>query len=248
MMRSLSAEKILFAAVVLLLSAGSLCAQHNDALPRYEVRHTRTPITVDGNLTLEEWAQASPAFDLIFPWEKQTGAMQKTHVRLLWDEKYLYVAYQNEDTDLTAQVQQHDEFVYRDDTVEIFLNAKPSQTRAYYCLEMNALGVVMDYVCVDGKYYMRQFDFHGVKIGIKLHGTMNVRGDQDRGWDVELAIPWDNFREMAAPPKAGDVYTANFNRWDGVDPDRRLSMWSDSGLDWPHPHVPARFGTLLLTK
>ena len=41
------------------------------------------------------------------------------------------------------------------------------------------------------------------------------------------------------------MYTANLNRWDGVEPDRRLSVWADSELDWPHPHAPARFGDLV---
>jgi hypothetical protein len=247
MTRSLFASGNLFITATLFFGS-SVYAQHSNVLPSYQVRHTHASITIDGKLEPREWGQASPAFDQIFPWSQQTGAKQKTRVKLLWDEKYLYVAYQNEDTDLTAQVRKRDEFVYRDDTVEIFLNVKPSQSRAYYCLEMNALSTIMDYICIDGNYYMRQFDFHGVKVGIAINGTVNLRGDQDHGWNAELAIPWDNFDEMASPPKIGDVYTANFNRWDGVDPNRRLSVWSDSGLDWPHPHVPARFGTLVLTN
>ncbi len=33
----------------------------------------------------------------------------------------LYVAFECEDTDITARVKGRDEFVYRDDTVELFL-------------------------------------------------------------------------------------------------------------------------------
>jgi hypothetical protein len=216
--------------------------------PQYMVHHAKAPIKIDGKIDASEWAPASQPFDLIFPWNAQTGAKQKTHVRLLWDEKYLYVAYQAEDNDITAHVRQNDEFVYRDDAVEIFLNVKPSQKRTYYCLEMNVLGTIMDYICIDGRYYMRQFDFHGVKVGIQIHGTINLRGDRDKGWDVELAIPWSNFAEMSAPPRVGTVFTANFNRWDGVEPNRRLSVWADSGLNWPHPHAPERFGQLVFAR
>ncbi len=214
------------------------------AVPQYSVHHAKSPIKIDGKIDDSEWAPSQP-FDLIFPWTAQTGEKQRTQVRALWDERYLYVSYRIEDRDITAQVRQHDEFVYRDDTVEIFINVKPDQQRAYYCLEMNALGTIMDYVCIDGRYYMRQFDFKGVKVGIQIHGTLNLRGDQDRGWDVELAIPWSNFAEMSGPPKVGTTFTANFNRWDGTEPNRRLSVWADSGLDWPHPHVPERFGRLI---
>jgi len=216
--------------------------------PRYVVHRADAPIAIDGKIEAREWSPASPAIEFIFPWESQTGSKQRTRARLLWDDRYLYVAYQCDDTDIVALTQGRDEFVYRDDTVEIFLNVKPSQTVAYYCLEINALGTIMDYVCVDGKYYMRGFDLEGLKIGIQIDGTLNMRGDKDRGWSVELAIPWRNFADMAPPPRPGTVFTAELNRWDGVEPNRRLSVWVDPKLDWPHPHAPKQFGELVFAK
>ena len=88
----------------------------------------------------------------------------------------------------------------------------------------------------------------GLETGIQIDGTLNQRDDEDRRWSLELAIPWANFADMARPPRAGTVYTANLNRWDGTEPDRRLSSWVDSGLDWPHPHAPANFGELEFTQ
>ena len=38
------------------------------------------------------------------------------------------------------------------------------------------------------------------------------------------------------------------NRWDGTEPNRRLSQWSDSGLIKPDPHYPDRFGQLLFVE
>lgn len=216
--------------------------------PRYEVHRAKAPIVIDGKIDPKEWSAASPPIEFIFPWDSQTGAKQKTHAWLLWDDQYLYVAYECEDDDITALVQGHDEFVYRDDTVEIFLNVKPSQTMAYYCIEINARGTIMDYVCIDAKYYMRRFDMEGLRVAVQVNGTMNMRGDHDRGWNLEMAIPWTNFADMAAPPKIGTVYTANLNRWDGTEPNRRLSVWADSKINWPHPHAPANFGDLVFAK
>lgn len=218
------------------------------AKPRYEVHRRAGPMEIDGKIDPKEWSAASLAMEFIFPWDTQTGAKQKTHARLLWDDEYLYVAYECEDTDITAQVQGRDEFVYRDDTVEIFLNVKPSQTLAYYCMEINVRGTVMDYVCIDAQYYMRRFDMEGVKLGVQVNGTMNLRGDTDKGWNLELAIPWKNFADMAKPPQIGTVFTGELNRWDGVEPNRRLSVWVDSKLNWPHPHAPANFGELVFVK
>ena len=69
-----------------------------------------------------------------------------------------------------------------------------------------------------------------------------------QGWSLEVAIPWVNFEELAKRPAPGDVWTANLNRWDGVEPNRRLSMWSDPVQSRPHPHVPARFGQLVFVQ
>ena len=74
---------------------------------------------------------------------------------------------------------------------------------------------------------------------------MNDRTDTDKGWSLEAAIPWANFEELSRrPPVAGTVWKANFNRWDGVRPNRRMSIWSDPQNAESWPHVPSRFGEL----
>src|ERR1035438_328250 len=81
-----------------------------------------------------------------------------------------------------------------------------------------------------------------------IDGTLNARGDRDKGWSLEVAIPWANFEELSHRPEAGAVWTAAFNRWDGVEPDRRLSMWVDPLDSSPNPHHPERFGDLVFVK
>lgn len=235
------------AAFLLLGSQGAFC-QAQSQRPRYEVRRAVAPLTIDGRVTAEEWSQASPAVEFIFPWDQQTGAKQKTRARLLWDDTNLYVAYEVQDTDIVAQFTERDAWVYRDDTVELFLNVRPSQIAGYYAMEVNVRGAMMDYFCVDAQYYIKRFQMEGVKLGARIDGTLNEREDRDRGWSVEMAIPWENFSDMARPPQAGTVYTAELNRWDGVEPNRRLSVWVDSKLDWPHPHAPAQFGDLVFVN
>jgi Carbohydrate family 9 binding domain-like len=94
----------------------------------------------------------------------------------------LYVGYDCEDTDIVALFTERDDPSYRDDAVEIFINAKPEQTGAYFGLEMNAHGV------------------QGVRLASFVDGTLNMRGDKDKGWSLEVAIPWVNFEEIAKPP------------------------------------------------
>jgi hypothetical protein len=107
------------------------------AVPRYEVKRVSAPLTVDGKLDEPAWA-AAPVATLQFLWESQTGAKQMTRARLLWDAQALYVGFDADDADITAQFQQRDDPTYRDDAVEIFINPNPRQEVVYYGFEMNA--------------------------------------------------------------------------------------------------------------
>src|ERR1017187_6453138 len=135
--------------VCLLLLNFALAAQNppTPARPRYEVRRAPSHIQVDGKLDEQAWKAADPIV-LIFPWESQTGAKQKTTVRVLWDDQNLYIGYTCEDADITDQFTERDDPTYRDDAVEAFINPRPSQTDVYLGLEMNARAVLYDYLSV----------------------------------------------------------------------------------------------------
>jgi hypothetical protein len=211
--------------------------------PTYSVR-TAESIVVDGKLSEKGWANAQ-AITLMFPWEAQTGAKQRTTVRLLRDRTYLYVSYDCEDTDLTATYEKRDDPVYKDDCVEIFL--RPDETTEHYIgLEMNARGVLFDYYFNYPEKNDYSLNLDGVLLKTTLRGTLNQTGDPDQGWSLELAIPWTSLSRLAKrfPPDAGDHWRAQINRWDGTEPHRRLSMWTRSGKKQPNPHNPERFGVL----
>ncbi len=233
----------------LFLLAALLAAQTETApgRPRYEVRRAASRVVVDGKLHDAAW-QAAQTIVFVFPWEFQTGAKQKTSARLLWDDRNLYVGYECEDADITAQFTERDDPTYRDDAVEIFLNPRPSQTDVYLGLEMNARGVLYDYVSVfSARYLFKRFQMQGVQLATYIDGTLNARGDHDKGWSLELAIPWENFEGLSGRPQPGAAWSATLNRWDGVEPARRLSMWLDPQDRRPNPHRPDRFGELVFT-
>lgn len=213
-------------------------------LSEYEVRRAERLLRIDGQLQEPDWQKAAP-FELKFPWAEQKGAPQRTRVRVLWDDVFLYASFECDDADVTAQFIQRDDPTYRDDCVEIYLNPRPDQEQAYYGLEMNAAGVLYDYLATFPKsMFFRSFQLNGVLLATTIRGTLNQRQDQDTGWTLEVAIPWDNFTDQAPRPKEGTVWRANFARWDGVEPARRLSIWSESGQARPYPHNPQRLGTL----
>jgi hypothetical protein len=232
------------------LAALSLIAQTRELppIPRYEVHRTRQPIVVDGKLDDAAWKSAG-IIEFRFPWDQQTGAKQKTTARLLWNDEFLFVGYDCQDADITAHYTERDDPTYKDDAVELFLNPDPSQ-EWYYGMEMNARAILYDYFYAFPRMLLKRVNFSGVQLATHVRGTLNVSGDKDEGWSLEVAIPWKNFEELAKllPPPPGSMWTANLNRWDGTEPNRRLSLWSDSGLERPDPHNPKRFGELVFSK
>ena len=219
-------------------------------IPTYEV-HRGTP-RIDGQLNDAAWKAAKPVV-FVFPWADQTGKKQKTTARLTWDSDNLYVAYECEDDDITAVFSQHDDPTYKDDAVEIFIapaSPSPGAKNLYLGLEMNARAILYDYLYIFPQRLLKKYDLPGTQLAVSIKGTLNMSGDRDQGWSLEVAIPWRSFADLTdnPVPKPGERWIANMNRWDGTEPNRRLSQWSDSGMVKPNPHMPDRFGQLLFMK
>lgn len=95
-----------------------------------------------------------------------------------------------------------------------------------------------------------QWDLPGLKTAVYLDGTINDSSDRDRGWTVELAIPWEGMKVLAMgdkrslPPKDHDVWRmdfSRFNRYKEAPPadDPGGWAWSPHGV-WDS-HVPECF-------
>lgn len=215
------------------------------ALPSYEVITTKDQLNVDGKLSEKAWAKAK-ALTLMFPWENQTGLKQKTTVKLLRDSQYLYIGYECTDDDITATHLNRDDPTYLDDCVEFFIRPQVNSNQ-YFGLEMNARGVLYDYLYDFPKRHDKTPDLANVQLKTTLRGTLNKSDDHDQGWALEVAIPWQSLQPLAPqPPRPGDEWRVQFNRWDGTEAKgRRLSMWCSSELEKPNPHNPVRFGKLI---
>ncbi len=240
---------VLTASIAMAQPATKMRSADLPPIPTLEVRRAASTITIDGKPSEEAWRKAD-AVTFQFPWNEQKGAKQKTTARLLWDDQYLYISYECEDSDITAQYEKRDDPTYKDDAVEAFINPNPAQTDVYIGLEMNARAVLYDYVYFGSRYLLKRLNLEGVQLATQINGTINARGDKDQGWSLEVAIPFTEFDGInkGLTPKAGDTWTINLNRWDGVEPERRHSLWSDSGHIAPNPHNAKRFGNMVFVK
>jgi len=62
------------------------------------------------------------------------------------------------DADITARFEQREDPTYQDDAVEIFINPDPKQEALYYGFEMNARGVLYDYLNYNSRTLFKRWD------------------------------------------------------------------------------------------
>lgn len=92
------------------------------------------------------------------------------------------------------------------------------------------------------------WDYPGLQSAVHVDGTLNNSADRDKGWTVELALPWKGLAILATgdarsiPPKPGDNWRMDFSRFNtykGSKDDSGGWAWSPHGV-WDS-HVPECF-------
>jgi Carbohydrate-binding family 9 len=218
--------------------------------PAYEVRRAGSPIVIDGYLDEPAWVAAPTIGEFSFPWWKE-GKKERTVVKLLWDDKNLYVAHICEDAHITAHGRPHDDARLPDDDVfEIMLAPNADKPNVYFNIEWNVLGSYVDNFRPNGPKMPRAkvWDAEGVRIAGSYVGTLNDDRDADKYWIGEVAIPFRNFVAVAghASPRVGESWNVNFNRHGGKI-NLQYSQWSPGDSPTPAFHTPHRFGRITFT-
>ncbi|HEV3142760.1 MAG TPA: carbohydrate-binding family 9-like protein [Gemmataceae bacterium] len=185
----------------------------------FECRWTDTPISIDGKADEEAWKHAQVIDHFYLPWlqDKNRPAKTATKAKLLWDREYLYFFADMEDTDLYADVTEHNGQTWDNDCFELFF--KPAEDKpGYYEFQVNAAGTVFDcFFPRRGAGGARRFkndtEFH-VEAKVKLDGTLNNWTDKDKGWAVEGRIPWKDFYRTGGRPAVGEKWKFALCRYD----------------------------------
>lgn len=186
---------------------------------RYVAYRAPQAISVDGRLTETSWNAAEWTSDFVdIEGPSRPTPRFKSRAKMLWDSTYLYVAAEMEEPHVWATLTERDAVIYHDNDFEVFIDPD-GDTHEYYELEINALGTEWDLFLVkpyrDGGPALNSWDIQGLETAVSVDGTINDPSDTDRGWTVEIAIPWKVLAEAAhrdAPPKGDDQWRVNFSR------------------------------------
>jgi hypothetical protein len=166
-------------------------------------KYTSEPITLDGKLDEGAWANA-PVYSLYLPFKAYATApesmqknigdnlREKTAIKLLWDDNYLYVGGVFEDSDVMQEGSEDQAHLYgTGDLIEVFL--KPAKTNYYWEIygtpnnkktwyAFPSRGRIVFPAC--GNYKPENF-----KVAATVDGTLNNWKDKDKSWTIEIAIP-----------------------------------------------------------
>ncbi len=168
-----------------------------ETMPRPTARASRAggPVVVDGRLDEAAWASGEVITDFIqsMP-DVGYPASEQTLVRVLYDDRYLYVGAQLLDSHpegITAQYLNQDFETHDDDVFAVTLDTFMDRRNSFMFL-INPRGAVKDGQTFDNSR-TTNLAWEGV---IEVETTVH-----DQGWTVELAIP---FTTLRFDPRAGD--------------------------------------------
>lgn len=215
-----------------------------EARVRYVARRTKGPIKVDGKLDEPAWQDAP--FSAAFV-NTMTGAAvdAQTQVKMLWDDANLYVAFSTDDRDVASSFSTQDDKLWTQDAVELFIDAD-GDGGDYVELQASPAGVIFDSYLPGHRQNQNDWQ-SGARAATQVAGTLNKRGDEDRGFTTEFLVPLAAARGRSpkplAPPVPGTVWRVNLFRMDlDEGKPQRASAWSAPLVgDF---HAVDRFGEL----
>lgn len=187
---------------------------------KYICQRSFDTIKIDGRLNEKSW-QAADWTEVFGDIEgkKKPAPRFRTRVQMLWDDEYFYIGAYLEEPDLWATLTERDSIIFMDNDFEVFIDPD-GDTHNYYEIEINALNTVWDLLLVkpyrDGGPAIHGWDIKGLKTAVNLMGTLNDPSDRDKGWTVEMAIPFSALKEGIQggkeKPAPSDVWRVNFSR------------------------------------
>lgn len=220
------------------------CAQSNDNMYQSYVAHKTTEaITIDGKANEESWKKSnwSSTFIDIEGVKKPT---YQTQVKMLWDDTYFYILAQIEEPHVWGDIEKRDAVVFYNNDFEVFVDPD-GDTHNYYELELNALNTAWD-LFITKPYrelsspIINDWNITGLKSAVSVNGTLNNPNDIDKGWVLELAIPWKAYKASYYHKNipVNDFWRVNFSRvnWEHSIENGKYSRKKDDKGEYLHEY------------
>ena len=172
-------------------------------------------LRIDGDLTKPEWALASK--DSLVDTITAKSPRQSTEIKLLWNDEFLYAAFDCEDTYIFATMSEFNDSLWMEEVVEIFIDPAGTQTK-YLEFNINPLNTHLHYQLTVKQNGIRQDGTDNELIFARtedvLKSAIRINKTTNR-WQAEIAIPLIELSDMPHyPPQPGDKININLYRID----------------------------------
>ena len=220
------------------IAAEPPASEHAFVAPlHYVCFRTTSRLNIDGQLNDPDWKTAQWTSDFVdIEGDLKPRPRLRTRAKMLWDADYFYFAAELLEPHVWGTLTKHDSVIFHDNDFEVFIDPD-GDNHSYGELELNALNTTWDLKLPqpykDGGKADNSWELDGLKTAVHVQGTLNDPSDTDRGWTVEIAIPWRSLRSLskvAAPPNSGDQWRVNFSRVE----------WMHQVKDGKYQKVPGR--------
>lgn len=233
-----------------------LCSifSHAQDVRYYLVPRTSAPPVIDGRLDESDWSRA-PLTESFVEYADGTSAKLSTQGKFLWDDACLYIAFICEDPDVWGELENRDDHLWNGEVVEI-LGDPDGDGKQYFEVQVNPLGTLLDLLMDKAYFEGGKADFSwqldSLKAGVWVDGTLNDKQDEDRGWTVEVALPFDQLAALSPtqnhPPQDGDEWRILITRYDYERTgDKRVEITAWNQTDSRGFHVPEKFGRIVFS-
>ena len=203
-------------------------------------------VTVDGKLDEPFWANAAWTPSFTAP-NGSDALVPQVKAAFFWTPTTLYVGVKSEDTDVWTDFTERDSNTWEQEVIEMFIDADGDQ-KDYLELQVTPANVVFDARFEAKRSDLakaRAWNMSDFRSAAFVDGTLNNRGDVDRGFSVEMAIP---VAEVPGAPHnpvaANDVWRVNLFRWDFPKGGKQAASAFSPPIV-PDFHALDRFGRLL---
>ena len=197
---------------------------------------TQETIEIDGYLTEAAWVEAQVIDDFTqqSPDEGEPTT-EPTEVRMVYDAENLYIGFECSDSEpekVVANEMRRDGQLWQNDNVYVMLDTYGDKRQGFF-FRTNALGALSDTAVTDG--------------GENLNGSWDCIWEaagrrHDKGWTVEIAIP---FNQLRYKKKDSMVWGVNFGR--NIARKNETTQWIQvpRSESWPGTYHPTYQGKMV---
>jgi hypothetical protein len=214
-------------------------------------------IKIDGNVEKNVWRKVRPIELVSSVTGKRTKV--KTEVRFCHSDEFLYIAYNVFDKCIFATFKNHDDPLFEEEAVEVFMGPGKNWPRRYFEFQFNCLGTSFDARVKNptgsrhnkGFEVDRKWNCVGLLTAAKVYQLRRAYKStklKSGRWTVEVGIPWKSILPKEKNICQIPFWRINFFRIDGYPKQTHFLSYSPTYKSPPDFHVPQKFALLKLAK